>query len=314
MTNILRLPQKLEESERVLVSGAGGGFDVYAGIPIYERLRCLGKTVYLANLSFVSLASTDAKHLRFGLHEVIATSNGGQAYFPERTLARVLSDQASVVVYAFERLGLEQLRKAYDHLAQSLELDAIVLVDGGTDILLRGDEENLGTPCEDMTSLAAVAGLEVPTRIVACLGFGIDAYHGVSHANWLENVAALTAAGGFLGATALIERMPEVRRYMNAVSDADRATPQRPSIVNGSVVSAIEGHFGNYHRTMRTNNSELFINPLMSLLWFFDLKTVAKQNLYLDRLKGTKTMREVALAIQGFRETVRCRPRTSIPL
>jgi hypothetical protein len=47
----LRLPADLEQSRRVLVAGAGGGFDVYAGLPIYERLRGLGKEVFLGNLS-----------------------------------------------------------------------------------------------------------------------------------------------------------------------------------------------------------------------------------------------------------------------
>jgi hypothetical protein len=60
----------------------------------------------------------------------------------------------------------------YAHLVQSLGLDAIVLVDGGTDILLRGDEAGLGTPSEDMASLAAVAAMDVPTRVVVCVGFG----------------------------------------------------------------------------------------------------------------------------------------------
>ena len=83
-------------------------------------------------------------------------------------------------------MGVVPVREAYLHLAQSLRLDAIVLVDGGTDILLRGDEQNLGTPAEDMTSLAAVAALDLPTRVVACVGFGIDGFHGVCHANWLE--------------------------------------------------------------------------------------------------------------------------------
>lgn len=41
-----------------------------------------------------------------------------------------------------------------------LEIDAVVLVDGGTDIMLRGDESALGTPVEDVTSMAAVAGLD----------------------------------------------------------------------------------------------------------------------------------------------------------
>lgn len=205
------------------------------------------------------------------------------------------------------------VREAYEHLANSLGLDAIVLVDGGTDILLRGDEAGLGTPAEDMASLAAVAAIPVPTRVVACVGFGIDAYHGVCHANWLENVAALAAEGAFLGATALLERMPEVRLYLDAVNTADVETSHQPSIVNGSIVSAIEGRFGDYHRNARTQSSTLFINPLMSLLWTFDLAAVAHRNLYLDLLADTQTSWDIHLAIERFSETVRRRPREAIP-
>src|SRR5258708_16297762 len=164
-----------------------------------------------------------------------------------------------------------------------------------------------------MTSLAAVAALDVPTRIVACVGFGVDTYHGVCHANWLENVAALAAEGSLLGATALVQGMPEVRVYLDAVNAAELATSRQPSIVNGSIASAIEGHFGDYHRNQRTKSSTLFINPLMSILWAFDLAAVARRNLYLDRLEGTLTIWDVHLAIENFCETVRRRPREPIP-
>jgi hypothetical protein len=310
----LGLPSIIENSQRILVAGAGGGFDVYAGLPIYERLRSHGKKVFLANLSFVSLGTTSAQGLTRALYVVEPTTTGQDFYFPERTLAQFLSRRGeNVPVYAFEKLGVAPVREAYLHLVQALDLDAIVLVDGGTDILLRGDEAGLGTPAEDMASLAAVAAMNVPVRIVACVGFGIDAYHGVCHANWLENVAALAAEGAFLGATALLARMPEVRLYLDAVNAADVATSQHPSIVNGSIASAIEGHFGDYHRSARTQSSTLFINPLMSFLWAFDLTAVARRNLYLDRVSDTETGWDIHLAIEHFSETVRRRPGESIP-
>jgi hypothetical protein len=309
-----RLPSVLENSHCILVAGAGGGFDVYAALPIYERLRLLGKKVFLANLSFVSLGTTNAQMLTRALYAVEPTTTGQDFYFPERTLAQFLSRRGDTVsVYAFEKLGVAPLREGYAHLVQSLGLDAIVLVDGGTDILLRGDEAGLGTPAEDMASLGAVAAMNVPTRIVACIGFGVDTYHGVCHANWLENVAALTAERAFLGATALLERMPEVRLYLDAVNTADLRTPLQPSIVNGSTVSSIEGRFGDYHRNPRTQSSKLFINPLMSLLWTFDLAAVARRNLYLDRLVNTETSWDVHLIIEHFCETVCRRPWETIP-
>ena len=310
----LVLPAAIENSQCVLVAGAGGGFDVYAGLPIYERLRSRGKKVFLANLSFVSLGFTNAHALTRALYCVDSATTGSEIYFPERTLAQFLSQRGeNVSVYAFEKLGVAPIREGYAQLVQMLGLDAIILVDGGTDILLRGDEAGLGTPAEDMASLAAVASLDVPTRIVVCVGFGVDTYHGVCHANWLENVAALSKEGAFLGATALLERMPEVRLYIDAVSAADSATSRQPSIVNGSIVSAIEGHFGDYHRNSRTQSSRLFINPLMSLLWAFDLAAVARRNLYLDRLTDTETSWDIHLAIEQFRETVRPRPWETMP-
>jgi hypothetical protein len=313
--NELHLPSALENSQHVLVAGAGGGFDVYAGLPIYERLRSLGKKVFLANLSFVSLDTTNAQALTRGLYEIEADTTGAEIYFPERALAQFLSRrEENVRVYAFEKLGVAPIREGYAHLVQSLALDAIVLVDGGTDILLRGDEAGLGTPAEDMASLAAVAAMNVPTRIVACVGFGVDAYHGVCHTNWLENVAALTGEGAFLGATALLKSMPEVGLYIEAVNAADLITSRQPSIVNGSIVSAIEGHFGDHHRHPRTQGSKLFINPLMSFLWAFDLGAVARRNLYLDRLTDTESNWDVHLAIANFYGSVRHRSWEPIPL
>ena len=309
-----RLPEALEKSQRVLVAGAGGGFDVYSGLPIYHRLRSLGKEVFLGNLSFTQLAETSAHALTRALYAVEPTSAGSELYFPERALSKFLAQRGeNPTVYAFEKVGVAPVREGYAHLVELHGLDAIVLVDGGTDILLRGNEENLGTPSEDMTSLTAVAAIDVPTRMVGCIGFGIDSYHGVCHANWLENVAALTQQRAFLGCTSLLSHMPETKVYVDAVNAAEAEGIRQPSIVNASIVSAIEGHFGDYHRGPRTHDSELFINPLMSLLWMFDLPAVARQNLYIQHLTDTETSWDVHLAIANFHAAIHHRPKVGIP-
>src|SRR5260370_40342099 len=45
----------LDGARRVLVAGAGGGFDVFCGLPLYFALRDAGRQVFLANLSFAPL-------------------------------------------------------------------------------------------------------------------------------------------------------------------------------------------------------------------------------------------------------------------
>ncbi|ODT74209.1 hypothetical protein ABS71_05945 [bacterium SCN 62-11] len=80
--------------------------------------------------------------------------------------------------------------------------------------------------------------------------------------------------------------------------------PERPSIVNGSILSATEGEFGDVHSTSRTRGSELFINPLMSLYWGFDLAKVAERNLYLPRLRDKFSRNETSLAIEEFHDSL----------
>jgi hypothetical protein len=299
---------RLREARRVLVAGAGGGFDVYAGLPLALALRAAGKDVHLANLSFAEL---------YGLPtevwlepDVAAVRPGTPArgdYFPEHTLACWLEKQGlPATVYAFPRTGVRPLRDAYRTLLDRLGgVDAVVLVDGGTDILMRGDEHGLGTPEEDMASLAAVHGLdEVPHRLVACLGFGVDAYHGVNHSLVLENLAALDREGAYLGAFSVPRDSAEGAHYLDAVAHAQASTPGHPSIVNGSVAAAVRGDFGDVRFTERTRDSELFVNPLMALYFCVDAVGLARRNLYLDRLADTVLMRQISSRIEDFREAL----------
>jgi hypothetical protein len=250
-----RLPffKELKPAQRVLVAGAGGGFDVFSGLPIYFNLRAAGKDVFLANLSFSNLPpATAGRHLTPELVEVTADSEGSAVYFPEKHLSQWFRDHGrEVPIYSFHRTGPKPVIEAYRVLAAELKIDTVVLVDGGTDSLMRGDEAGLGTPEEDMTAIAAVAALDpklVPRRMLACLGFGIDTFHGVCHADVLEAIADLSRAGGYLGAFSLAPDMPEAEKFVDATEYVLKQTPSRVSIVCSSILSALEGRFGDFHR------------------------------------------------------------------
>lgn len=310
---------RLEAAERVLVAGAGGGFDIFAGLPLALALRNAGKDVTLASYSFSDLGDLDLDSwIEPGLALVTTGSSGNPVYFPEGTLARWLAARKlDVEVYAFPRTGVAPLRDAYATLMRRLGLDAVVLVDGGTDILMRGDEEGLGTPHEDMTSLAAVASLSghlAPERLLACIGFGVDAHHGVCHAHVLENIATLESDGAYLGAFSVPGGSDEGQAYLDAVSYARAATPDHPSIVNGQIAAAVSGKFGDVYFTDRTARNELFVNPLMAIYFTFDLSGVAKNVHYLDALSDTRSANDVALAIEAYRYDLDDRrPRRPIP-
>ena len=287
----LPIADQLEACDNLLIVGAGGGFDLYVGLPVYFEMRLHGKTVHLANLSFLTVPELKAtKALTQTLVGVTPDSHGPGHYFPEKHLAQFIQMQfpdEEATVWLFELAGVETLLADYRALIAHLNIDGILLVDGGVDSLARGDEVLPGTPLEDFASLCAVDQLDLPLRMLACLGFGIE--RETHHAHILENIAALTKAEAFLGACALLPQMDAVQSYVDAVQFAFDQGEQVPSVINASVVSAVRGEFGDFHLTERTKGNQLWISPLMTLYWFFDLPAVAERNLWLPHVRDTRT-------------------------
>src|SRR5436305_2969796 len=175
----------LGDARRVLIAGAGGGFDVYSGVPLGLALQRRGVEVTWANLSFTYLPATTAEQVDDVTWRVTADLEALPGiYFPELVLAQWLADHDHLgEVFAFDKTGVRQLTAAYRRLAADRQFDAVVVVDGGSDSLLRGTETGLGTPAEDATTLLAADSLaDVPVRLLVAAGFGVDAFHGVAHA------------------------------------------------------------------------------------------------------------------------------------
>lgn len=310
----IRIFELLSSAKHVLVAGIGGGYDFMSGLPIVFYLMEQGKNVYLANLSFSGTAfGPDSTKVTPHCIQVTPDSPATSNYFPEKYYTEWHERQfgSSVRMYAFPLVGAKLLAAAYEYIAEKHKIDAIVAVDGGTDSLMFGDEEKLGTPLEDHTSIAAIMQLNtVPTKLLACMGFGVDKFHGVSHGLFLENVAAIERDGGYQGAFSVSQHTQEGKLYMEAYEYV--ASKMQPSIVCSSIIGAMEGKFGDFHRTQRTRGSKLFINPLMSMYWTFDLATVAKHIHYLDDIKECEDMNAVGVIIMDKHS--KCTQRKCLPL
>ena len=304
--NLLTSPllEKLASSQNVLLAGAGGGFDIFSGLPLYFYLRSIGKSVHLANLSFSDLHIARGQEVSEAALIINASAGGSQNYFPERYLCEWFRLQGeSISICCFHRVGVKPITEAYQAVCQLWNIDAVVLIDGGTDSLMRGDEFDLATPQEDIASIVAVDSLELDNKFLACIGFGVDTFHGINHYQYLEAVAELTRKGDFLGVVPVLPNMEEAKQFKQAYQFVETRMSARPSIVTTSVLSAIQGEYGNYHATKLTKGSELWINPIMAMYWAFNLAAVAKRCLYLDAVKDTVSYRELSLAIETFRAT-----------
>lgn len=76
----------------------------------------------------------------------------------------------------------------------------------------------------------------------------------------------------------------------------------------------MQGHYGNYHSTTRTQGTIQFINPMMPLQWFFRLQDIAEQIGFSDRVQDSQDMYDVVRAYHIYRAITVLRPKSLIPL
>lgn len=310
----------LQDKQNILIAGGGGGFDIYTGLPLYFTLREMGKTVHLANYTFMDFRL--AKLLSKPIEEIPDLLFGARGkvriptqYFPEGHLAQWFTERGEdVTVWMFDRVGSAPLARAYQHLIDKFNIEAIILVDGGVDSLMRGDEQAPGTLLEDSISLAAVERLNVPVKLQVCLGFGTEIEEGVCHHHALENMAALIKAGAFYGACALTPQMQVFQLYESACRHAWEQTPDaHKSHISTRIIPAVQGEFGNHHMYPRDAHMSVFISPLMGLYWFFDATQVAATSLLVPALRETVTANEARYIGLKFYDGQMLRPRQNIP-
>jgi hypothetical protein len=308
--------EQLTRAKSVLIAGMGGGFDVFCGLPIYFELERLGCDVHLANLSFSDVTTfSDGEGLTDTLVGVTADSEEIFDYFPEYYLSQWFYNERNddITIWCFEKTGARPLIKNYVTLVKHLGIDAILLIDGGVDSLMHGDEPEPGTILEDSLSLMAVSELNnVPTRLMACVGLGIEPEVGYAHL--FENIAALTKSGAFLGSCSLLKDMDAYKQFENAVLYTFDQQPDYASVICSSLISAVRGEYGNHHLTKRTHGSQLRISPLMPIYWFFDAQKVAERNRLLEHLRLTWTIDEAWTAMQKARAGMVMRPTPEHPL
>ena len=306
---------EVSKGNRILVAGVGGGFDIASGIPIYSHLRQQGKKVALANLSFSELAFSESEEISPGAFLITPQSNN-LPYFPEKFIVDWLAEQNEFPeMFGFSnRLGVIPLQAAYRKIVERLDIDTLVLVDGGTDSIIFGDEPGLGTIVEDACSMIAADKLGIQQSYLVATAFGVDHFHGVNHHAFLENVATLIRDGAYLGTFSLTKEMAEGQAFLKLVGYMNQRLPSHQSIVANSVASALQGEFGDHQVTRRTKNSELFINPLMGLQWTFDLHSVVSRMQFANNFASTETMEEIAKRLQLFKLQTQKRIKKEIPL
>ncbi|HEY9839118.1 MAG: DUF1152 domain-containing protein [Candidatus Sericytochromatia bacterium] len=304
---------RLGDCQNILLAGCGGGYDIFGALPLFKELAASGRNVHLASLSFCYLDGLGDPIPVPGfpnLYPIVGADAREDYYCPEAWLARWLEAETGFAepIWCFTKTGVRPLAAAYRHLVEQLHIDCIILIDGGVDSLMAGHETSIGTPAEDLVSLAAVQAVEGPVKLLACVGFGAEIRDGICHEQVLARVAGLQKSQGFLGVSSLLAGSDSGEFYRQAVEYAfAHQLEQRQSHIHRVILQAMRGDFGQ-------QEEHIWISPLMNMFWFFELEAVVASHVFLKELRHTMSLFEVSLLIDGLRNGMQVQDRTRIPI
>jgi hypothetical protein len=176
--------QLLNRFDRPLLLGIGGGYDIFAGLPVFLDFFAKSKNPVLANLSFTRDLDRKARSkdkaappfcfpVRASEYESDAFSEKlgfPDNYFPEFHLSKWMLHEhnwdhpihAIQLIHtpnANEQLGVANYSQTLSNIIDCFQCDAIILIDAGVDSVVLGDEEGLGTYAEDFLSMMAATSL-----------------------------------------------------------------------------------------------------------------------------------------------------------
>lgn len=303
----LNLPILDKVGTRILFVGAGGGFDIFAALPIYSGLAANLHPAITRQRREYAFANLTATKDQF----TVRNSELPQDY-PEGALS-------NKNVFSIGRNGAQLIKKSLLEIRETFEFDTIITVDGGIDSLMKGNEVNPGTYLEDFLVLSAVNDIDCKWKIHACVGFGSEIEEDINHYRALENIAALTRYGYFLGSCSLTPDLKEFKDYKEVCEKTWENN--RKSHIHTKIIPAIEGEFGDFHMYEDVDarlagygaSKPYFLSPLSGIYWFFDTEGIVSENPNIAKLKDTNTFTDAMILNRQITAT-QARTKDVIPL
>lgn len=288
----MNLPIELNHANLMII-GIGGGFDIFSGLPLAFNHNTVEASFLCSIARFLVNSSPASDFL---------VKESTKDDYPEGLIG-------DYPCFTVGRHGVGLVSKAYKRIVKDYQISCVIAVDGGVDSLMQGDEKNSGTILEDFISLAAISELQCK-KVLCCAGFGTETEESLNHYCVLENIAALIKDGCFLGSCSLT---PWTNSYNYYKEVCERVMESgRKSHIQGKIISAVEGEFGDYHkyedvdaRVFGESNDPYFISPLMGIYWFFDLMGVVARNKLIGHLKSSNTFADAKVLLSKNKNFVR---------
>jgi len=285
-----------EGARRAFVFGIGGGGDILATIPTMNFLEEFGIEVLLGSLTWERIVVdskpgprplSDIKNIEL-ICDTVALASGSSItwdgiVFQACKVAKVLG--RSVFLVDLNR-GVKGVVRGLSELISRYDIDLVVGVDGGGDVLAKGGEPGLRSPLADMMCLSAIAQLPVRT-IIGVYGFGSDGE--LTEGEILSRLAEVAFKGGYLGAKGLTKKDIELLKYLSKYVESEASLLP---------IYAAEGKMGEF--TIREGTRKVYLSIISTITFYLDAKILYELSPMAKAISKTGSIIEANQILNGM--------------
>ncbi len=282
------IEKQASKTNRALIIGVGGGGDIMGTLPTSGYLKILGVETILGGVSWERIVF-DPKPGPRSLEEMlnIEKISNSTAYVDKTShtvdgvkfqcgnMANFLNERTIIVDVS---KGVGDISKGLQETANKLDLDLIIGLDAGGDILASGREKGLRSPLCDAMMLAALRFLKVPT-IIAVFAPGCDGE--LTLDELVKRFELVASDSGYLGARGMTP---------DDFSKMSKAVKQVKTEASFLPLRAWKGEHGTFKIRNGTRSVELSI--ISTLTFYFDTKVVYEHSPIGKAVKKAKNFQE----------------------
>lgn len=284
----------LIQNKNVLVCGIGGGGDILATIPTVNFLRKFGAKALIGAVVWERFV-VDPVPGPISLEEMMNINkiNNCIAFVNDRTYAirdnKVIIPQlVRVSQYLKEKLiaidiskGVKNLIKCLNDFSRKHNIELIIGIDSGGDVLAKGGEEELWSPIADQMMLSALANLEIDS-ILGIFGLGTDGELPLSYI--LERLREIAMMDGYLWLMGLTRK---------DISEIEKLLKNVVTETNLAAIEAVKGLSKEFRIRNGSRIIDLSLGVLTAITVFLDINIVYSQSNMAKSIVNTESIWEV---------------------
>lgn len=276
-----------EGKRNILLLGIGGGGDIVSTVPLARYLRFLGAQILFGAVAWersIIDPTPGPLHLKdFENIEIVASNIGlirgkvkARGIIPQVSRFSKITGEPVFIVDIWN--GVKGVIKGLNEIIEKYNIDVVVGVDVGGDVLAEGFEKELRSPLADQVMLAALSKINAHS-FIAVAGLGADGELPLN--TLLKRVALIAKNKGLVGARGLTQA--DVVELSKIVSHVKTEASKIP-------ILAFSGFIG--ETTIRSGSRKVEVNPILTLTFIFDTKVVYSLSKLAPRIVNTESLIE----------------------